>query len=137
MFQLRARQAGSNFVMQLDVCVCIAELSEKLIDVFRLNDVIDGVEIENAVTSRELVELLNHVIHSFRSELHSGTIQSTKGEVIFYSPPAAARGFDRQQNAPHLIGVSVTTLLSGVEVFIEIGYRSLIHVGEIGRAARV
>src|SRR5215213_2583236 len=50
LLQLRAREAGPDFVMNSYVRVARRELTEQLVDVLRSDDVVDRVEVEYAVT---------------------------------------------------------------------------------------
>src|SRR6185503_15589890 len=96
---------------------------------------VDRVEIENSVTSRQLVELMNNVFNALRSELHTRAIQAAERAVILNAPPATTRSFNRQQNLLSVVPPMISTLFASVEILVKIRHRSLIHVGEIWCAA--
>src|SRR5215208_5721845 len=120
--------------METNVCLGFAELAKQLVDVFRFDDVVDSVEIEDAVATRELVELLNDVLDALRPEFHSGTIQAAERAVILNAPPATASSLNGQQNSLRLVVVFVTALLTRIEVLVKVRHRRLVHVGEVWRA---
>src|SRR4030095_6766803 len=93
--QLCARKTWAYLVMNLYVGVGVSEPAEKGVDIFRSDDVVYGIEIQNTVTAGQSVQLPDYIFNSFRSEFHAGAIETTERAVIFHSPPAAARGFDR------------------------------------------
>src|SRR5215217_5157758 len=104
--------------MKLHVRVGRAELIEQLIDVLRLDDVIDSVEVEYAVASRELVELLDNVLNLLGTELHAGTIQAAECAMILHAPPAAACSLNRQQNSLRPIVIVIPALFARVEILV-------------------
>src|SRR5678816_693837 len=126
LLELHARQARPHFVVNANVSIRSTQLTEQLIDVLRRDDVVDRVEIEDAVTSRELIELLNDMIHTHRTKLHPRSIQTTKRAVVLDTPPAAARCFYRQQNSLRFITVVITAFLACVEILVEVGRGSLV-----------
>src|SRR5690349_536798 len=49
--ELRATETGPHFVMQTDVGVGFTEPAEEFLDILGRDDVVDGVEVENAVAA--------------------------------------------------------------------------------------
>src|SRR5262249_41958090 len=98
--ELLVGQAWPDLVVKPDVGVSSRQPAEQILDVFGSNDVIDSVEMKLAITPGEGLQLVDHIVGRFGSELHSCPIQTAKSTVVFHTPPAASGRFNRQQNFP-------------------------------------
>src|SRR5262249_51545497 len=127
----------ANLVMEPNISVGLGKLPKQLVSVIRSQDVVDRIEVKNPEVSRDTLQLRDHVLRILCPELHSPSVQPTKGALIPHSLPTAACGFQRQQHLPGIRVHVVATFFSGVEVFVEIRYGCPVHFGEIWRSSGI
>src|SRR5689334_24521274 len=106
--------------MHGDVAVGIGQTAEKFFCIFRGHDVVDGEEVETAVTAGERLQLLNDVINGLGPEFHAGAVQTAERTVIFLSPPAAARSLKRQLHGTGAAPRSISACLARIVELVKI-----------------
>ena len=83
-----------HFEVKVVSGVALDQLRDHGIEILHVHDVVGNVE-DLAVLMAEFFNLIERALRRLAAITHGRTVQSAEGAVLFGSPPAPARGFER------------------------------------------
>src|SRR5215469_14915231 len=85
-----------DLVEDAPVTLIRGQRRQQRLEVTHIEDVVHGLEVADPVTILKLVQLCQHPLRRLRPVAQTSAVQAAERALVHRSPPATARGFDRQ-----------------------------------------
>ncbi len=133
---LVATQVGLHLVEQAVARAVRDERGKERLEVPRVDDVVDGLEVEGVTASGELGQLPPHPIRGLGTKRHRLAVQPAERAVSLRPPPTPARALEGHVDGSACAARQHTQRLGAVEELLELGDGKLVESIERCRGTR-